>query len=45
MQELLTSGRLDVRPVITHEVGFSEIAKAMELIDTGKCGKVILRPD
>lgn len=45
MQELLTSGRLDVRPVITHTVGFSQIAKAMELIDTGKCGKVILTPD
>jgi threonine 3-dehydrogenase len=45
MQELLTSGRLDVRPVITHTMGFSEIGRAMELIDTGKCGKVILYPD
>jgi threonine 3-dehydrogenase len=45
MQELLVSGRLDVRPVITHTMGFSEISRAMELIDTGKCAKVILRPD
>jgi threonine 3-dehydrogenase len=45
MQELLVSGRLDVRPVITHRMGFSEISRAMELVDTGKCAKVILRPD
>jgi threonine 3-dehydrogenase len=45
MQDLLVSGRLDVRPVITHTMEFSEISKAMDLIDTGKCGKIILRPD
>jgi len=45
MQELLLSGKLDVRPVITHQMGFSEIGTAMELIDTGKCGKVILLPE
>lgn len=45
MQHLLLTRRLDVLPVITHRLGFSEIAKAMELIDTGQCGKVILYPD
>lgn len=45
MQELLTSGRLDVRQVLTHSMGFSQIANAMALIDTGKCGKIVLYPD
>jgi threonine 3-dehydrogenase len=41
MGELLASGKLDLDPVITHEMHFTEFAKAMELMEAGEAGKVV----
>ncbi len=41
---LLKSGKLDIRPVITHKYKLSEFAKAFETMQSGKCGKVIMYP-
>lgn len=43
MAEMLRSG-LDVSPVITHTFPLSEFDKAMQLVKSGNCGKVILLP-
>ncbi len=40
---LLASG-LDVSPVITHVLPMDRYAEAMELMGSGNCGKVILKP-
>jgi len=45
MQELLLTGRLDVRPVLTHQLGWSEFEKAVELQRSGKAGKIVLKRD
>lgn len=42
MGELLSSGRLDVRPIITHEMPWTDFADAMALMRDGTCGKVVL---
>lgn len=42
MSALLASGRLDVSPVITHRLPWTEFARGMDLIREGLCGKVIL---
>jgi threonine 3-dehydrogenase len=44
MKGLLDSGRLDVRPAITHELRFDEYDTGMKLMQNGACGKVIFRP-
>ena len=41
---LLSSGRVDIEPVITHRLPLSEFEKGMELMGSGQCGKVILTP-
>lgn len=41
MGELLASGKLNLDPVVTHEMHFTEFAKAMELMSAGKAGKVV----
>lgn len=41
-KNLLSSGRLDIRPVITHELPLAEIEQAMRLMESGKCGKIVL---
>lgn len=41
MQSLLRSGRIDIQPVITHQLHYTEFAHAMELIEKGACGKVV----
>ena len=43
MHALLASGKLDVRPAITHQLAFEEYAKGMELMRDGLCGKVVFR--
>lgn len=43
MKALLTSGRLDIRPAITHVLDFTEFEKGMELMRDGLCGKVVFR--
>jgi threonine 3-dehydrogenase len=45
MEALLLSGKLDIRPVITHVMGWSEFEKAVELQRSGKAGKIVLRRD
>ena len=45
MEALLLSGKLDVRPVITHVLGWSEFEKAVELQRSGKAGKIVLKRD
>ncbi|MFH1225286.1 MAG: L-threonine 3-dehydrogenase [Candidatus Diapherotrites archaeon] len=43
-RRLLNSG-LDVSPVITHKLPFEEWEKGMELMGSGKSGKIVLYPD
>lgn len=45
MEELLLSGALDVRPVITHVLGWSQFDEAVELQRSGRAGKIVLRRD
>ncbi len=40
----LSSGRLDLAPIITHRFRLEELEKGMELMKTGNCGKVLLYP-
>lgn len=40
----LSSGRLDLEPIITHRFRLNEFAKGMELMESGNCGKVLLYP-
>ncbi|MDQ6847552.1 MAG: alcohol dehydrogenase catalytic domain-containing protein [Candidatus Dormibacteraeota bacterium] len=42
--EYVRSGAVDVSALITHHYAMSEIAAAIELIKSGQCGKVSLRP-
>lgn len=43
---LLGSGRVDVRPVITHELPLEKIDEAMAMLTAKekKCGKIVLKP-
>ena len=41
---LLSSGAVDVEPIITHRLPLEEFEKGIELIKTGQCGKVVLLP-
>ena len=41
---LLESGVVDLRPLITHEMGLEAINDAMELLTAGQACKIILRP-
>lgn len=43
-RELLESGNLDLAPVITHHLDLADYAEGMDLITSGKCGKVVLYP-
>ena len=45
MEALLLSGKLDIRPVITHTLGWSEFDRAVELQRSGKAGKIVLQRD
>ncbi len=40
----LNSGRLDLKPIITHRLRFDEFEKGMELMRRGDCGKILLYP-
>ena len=42
--ELLTSGAIDLRPLLTHRFPLGEIGKAFAVSKTGEAGKVILVP-
>jgi threonine 3-dehydrogenase len=41
MTELLEGGKLNLRPVITHQMHYTEFQKAMELMKAGQAGKVV----
>jgi len=45
MEALLLSGKLDIRPVITHVLGWDDFEKAVELQRSGKAGKIVLVRD
>jgi len=45
MEALLLGGGLDVKPVITHVLGWSEFEEAVELQRSGKAGKIVLKRD
>ena len=40
----LSSGRLDLEPIITHRFRLEEFEKGMELMQSGNCGKILLYP-
>ena len=40
-----SNGALDVRPVITHVLGWSQFDEAVELQRSGRAGKIVLRRD
>ena len=42
MTQLLDAG-LDVQPLVTHRFAFAEYDKAFALMNSGDCGKVLLR--
>jgi threonine 3-dehydrogenase len=42
MHWLLTEKGLDVTPIVTHEMHFSEIEKAFEVLERGEAGKIVL---
>lgn len=41
MAELLATGKLNLRPVITHQMHYTEFQRAMELMKAGQAGKVV----
>ncbi len=42
MAGLLTSGKLNLKPIITHRFPFEEFLEAIEVMESGNCGKVVL---
>jgi threonine 3-dehydrogenase len=42
--ELLKSGKVDLTKMITHRFPLSEFEKAMEVMKSGECGKILLIP-
>ncbi len=40
----LSSGRLDLEPIITHRLRLEEFEEGMELMKSGNCGKILLYP-
>ena len=44
MDQLMGSGRLDIRPAITHVMDMEKFDEAIALLREGKAGKVVLVP-
>lgn len=42
--ELLSSGKIDLLKTITHTFKLSEFEKAMQIMKSRKCGKIVLKP-
>jgi threonine 3-dehydrogenase len=42
---LLTSGRVDVAPIMTHRLPLEDFEEAMALLKAGKTGKIVLYPN
>ena len=45
MTALLKAGKLDLHPVITGRLPFSDFSKGIELLNSGKASKILLYPD
>lgn len=43
-RELLSSGLLDLSPIVTHRFDLGDYAKGMDLMTKGDCGKIVLYP-
>ena len=41
---ILTTGLLNIRPVITHQFPMEQFEEAIQLIKSGECGKIVLIP-
>lgn len=41
---LLVSGKVDLQKIITHRFKLSEFEEAMQVMKSGKCGKILLQP-
>ena len=44
VSDLLKSGKVDLGKIITHRFSLSEFEKAMEVMKSKECGKIILKP-
>ncbi len=44
VSELLTSGKVDLTKMITHKFALKDFEKAMEVMKSGECGKILLVP-
>lgn len=42
--KLLVSGKVDLRKIITHRFKLKDFEKAMEVMKSGECGKILLEP-
>ncbi len=42
--ELLVSGKVDLKKIITHRFNLSEFEEAMKVMKSGECGKILLAP-
>ncbi len=44
VEALLKSGKVDLRPLITHRMSLNQLDEAMKLVGSGDCGKIVLTP-
>jgi len=44
LESILTSGKLDLQPLITHRMPLDHLDEAMRLVGSGNCGKIVLTP-
>ena len=44
VSELLKSGQVDLTKMITHKFPLKDFEKAMEIMKSGECGKILLVP-
>jgi threonine 3-dehydrogenase len=44
VEDLLKSGKVDLRPLITHRMSLNQLDDALKLVGSGECGKIVLAP-
>ncbi len=44
LEAILKSGKLDLKPLITHRMSLNQLEDAMKLLGSGNCGKIVLTP-
>lgn len=44
LEAILKSGKLNLKPLVTHRMPLNQLEDAMKLVGTGNCGKVVLTP-